>query len=152
MKKILLLLILLFTTGCTNTYELFMNTWENEYAHSYKPSTRLVKRILYYNNPEVIINQFGGNFNELHYVGRILTHIVSDNHITVGCIKQDNVRTVTMRFENSIIYIDGQHSIDDKHLFVYHSEHFEHYIILRKRWKPDLDWIYWEIDRLEKGY
>ena len=60
MKKILLLFVLLLT-GCTNTYEIFMDSMTNEYAYSYKPSTRLVKRVLYYNNPEEIINQFGGN-------------------------------------------------------------------------------------------
>lgn len=152
MKKILLLLSILLLTGCTNTYEIFMDSMTNEYAYSYKPSTRLVKRVLYYNNPEEIINQFGGNFNELHYIGRILTHVSSDHYIMLGCIKQDSVRSVTMEYRNSIIYIDGNQSINDKHLFVYHTDHFEHYLILRKRWKPELDWIYWEIDKLEKGY
>lgn len=151
MKKILLLLILLLT-GCSNTYELFMDTLTDEYAHSYKPSTRLVKRVLYYNSPEEIINKFGGNFDELHYLGRIIAEVESDYYILLGCIKQDRTTTVRMRYEDSIIYIDGNHSIEDKHLFVYRTDHFDHYLILRKRWKPELDWIYWEIDKLEKGY
>lgn len=151
MKNILLLL-LLFCTGCYQ-YDVFMSLMKEEQVYSYKPSQRLVKRVLYYNKPEDILNQFGGNFNELIYLGRIIDVQPSEYYISVVTVDKDKVDRMYINYNDSIIYIDGANSgIEDKHLFLYNTEYFKHYLILRKRSKPKLDWIYWEIDKLEKGY
>ena len=147
MKKFLLLIFTFAFTGC---YQDFIDVMTEETVYSYKPRTRLVKRILYYNNAEEIIQQFGGDFSNLTYLGKIITALPSDYYILTGCIKNDTTKTVYIKYEDSIIYIDGANSgIEDKYLFVYYSDYFKHYLILRKKSKPELDWIYWEIDKYE---
>lgn len=145
MKKFLAILFIFIFTGC-------MEVINDDCIYSYKSDTRLVKRILYFNNANEIVNQFGGDFSELRYRGRIIASCESENYIIVTCLKDKETRDICINYRNAVIYIDGENSgMVDKYLFTHRSEFFTNYIILRKQSTPERDKVYWTIDKLEKN-